>query len=311
MPNSWRFGYGVGREYGTKSLPIEKYNVGNLYAGWCLDWGVRQKPLYLHVNFVQLIWIEKNNYFPSTSEIRTAAINNPGSIWLIGNEPDNIFQGNSRPEEYAMLYHTLYSLIKEFDPNSKIAIGGITQVTPLRLRYLDLVLSNYQNKYGTKIPIDIWNVHIYFNQEKRGNWGCDIPPGFSENQGILYKISDSDNFLEFKKQILTFRKWMASKGERNKQLVISEFGVLMPELYGFNTAKVKTYMISSFDYLLSSRDSSYGCPSDGNLLVQKWAWFSLNVPEQYKMWTRNNLLIPSTGKLTSLGNSFGSYVKNH
>ncbi len=64
---------------------------------------------------------------------------NPGVIWLIGNEPDCIWQDNVRPEEYARIYHDLYAFIKSRDASSQVAAGGIVQPTPLRLEYLNRV----------------------------------------------------------------------------------------------------------------------------------------------------------------------------
>jgi hypothetical protein len=32
---------------------------------------------------------------------------NPGRLWLVGNEPDVIWQGNSTPAEYARAYHDI------------------------------------------------------------------------------------------------------------------------------------------------------------------------------------------------------------
>ena len=82
-----------------------------------------------------------------------------GSTWLIGNEPDGIWQDNVYPGEYARIYHDVHSFIKSRDPTSRIAPGGIVQATPLRLEYLNRVLDAYAARYGGPMPVDFWTLH--------------------------------------------------------------------------------------------------------------------------------------------------------
>ncbi|MEZ4609792.1 MAG: hypothetical protein R2838_06015 [Caldilineaceae bacterium] len=42
-----------------------------------------------------------------------------------------------------------------------MAIGAVSQVTPLRLTYLNRIWESYRNKYGAPMPVDIWTMHAY------------------------------------------------------------------------------------------------------------------------------------------------------
>ncbi|MCS7222331.1 MAG: hypothetical protein N0A15_13745 [Anaerolineae bacterium] len=152
--------------------------------------------------------------------------NNPGLLWLIGNEPDRIYtQDSTHPTVYAQLYHELYHRIKSLDPTARVAIGGMVQPTELRMRWLDMVWSEYQRLYGQIIPVDVWNVHNFVLRELRpglspeeirkcarpgsndlGAWGADIPPGIDANCGLWVEINELDRMDLFQEQIVRFRR---------------------------------------------------------------------------------------------------------
>jgi hypothetical protein len=301
-----RFGVGVDLTEGT----IEDYDVGQLRAGWYLDWGTRLAPPHpAGMEYAQMVRVSGGTYPPDLATVGTIIDNNPGSLWLIGNEPDCIWQDNSLPSEYAAVYHELHSFIKGRDPSAKIAIGGIVQPTPLRLEYLDMVLDAYQSLYGEMMPVDVWNIHNMILREERGSWGCDIPPGIEADHGMLYEIQDNDDIEIFQQQIVAFRQWMKEKGERDKPLIISEYGVLMPEAYGFDYARVKAFMYASFDYLTTATDDSLGYPADDNRLVQRWVWYSLNNDDFEGYPSCQHLFDPETKQITQLGIDYSNYIR--
>jgi len=302
-----RFGVGVNLQEGA----IGNYDVSQLHAGWYLDWGASAGPSRpAGMEYAQMIRVSGGTYSPSLAALGAIVDNNPGSLWLIGNEPDCIWQDNSLPSEYAAVYHELYNFIKGRDPSAQIAIGGIVQPTPLRLEYLDLVLDAYQGLYGEMMPVDVWNIHNMILQEVRGSWGGDIPPGIDADLGRLYTIGDNANVDIFKQHIVAFRQWMEEKGERDKPLIVSEYGVLMPEMYGFDYSVVKNYMYDTFDYLTTATDDSLGYPADGNRLVQRWLWYSLN-DDDFESWpSRHHLFDPETRQITQLGIDYGNYIRS-
>ena len=248
-----RFGVGVALP------PIDQYDAGRLGAGWYVAWRVTPDPLRPNgMEFVQMVRLAGGNYAPDIDTIGAAADANPGSLWIIGNEPDVIWQDNATPTEYAQVYHDLYTFLKGRDPSCRVAIGGISQPTPLRLEYLDMILEAYQKLYDQKMPVDAWNIHAFILREERDSWGIDIPPGISDDTGVLYEIKDHDDLELFQRQIVDFRRWMEERGERHKPLIVSEYGILMPEDYGFPYGTVRDFMYETFDYFLTATDDSLG-----------------------------------------------------
>lgn len=275
-----------------------------LGAGWYLDWAVQYKlagPLPEHWQTVRLF--PGGCVYPSMAAIRWAAFHNRGQVWVIGNEPDVIWQDDVTPEAYAQAYHELHTLIKKTDPRASVAAGSIAQATPLRLAYLDRVLAAYQNLYGEAMPVDWWTVHGYVLREERGSWGVDIPPGFSENQGELYSAEDHGRLDLFIAQIIAFRDWMAANGYREKPLAVTEFGILLGASDGYTPDKAVLYLRQTVSWLATASDEEFGYPGDGNRLVQRWAWFSLADP----YFPTSDLADLEADALTAVGQAYREF----
>jgi len=297
-----RFGFGVA------IAPVDRYAVHQLHAGWYVNWKTDLDPARPGgMEFAQMIRVRGSSYHPNGQDFQKVIQSNPGSLWLVGNEPDVIWQDNATPAEYARVYHEVYSLLKRVDPTCQVAIAGVSQATPLRLQYLDMILEAYKDLYGEMIPVDVWNVHGFILREERGSWGVDIPPGMAVDQGRLFELDDHDDIEIFRQQILAFRRWMKEKGERDKPLIVSEYGILMPEDYGFPFEEVREFMYDTFDYFLTASDDSLGYPADGNRLVQRWAWYSLSDTT----YATGNLFDPDRGLITPLGLAYGGYTSLH
>jgi hypothetical protein len=267
----------------------------------------------------------------SRSAIVSAAQANPGSLWLIGNEMDRYDWGvrhplkpgeylvepggqdEMLPEVYAQAYHEFYHLIKSVDPTAEIAIGGVIQPTPLRLEYLDGVLAAYQSLYGTMIPVDVWNIHNMILNEVScmvyplSCQGAEVPPGSDAPSGRQYSEQDADDIEIFKQHVRDFRQWMKDNGERDKPLIISEYSVLFGAGQGYHVDRVKDYLLATFDYMTSATDSALGYPSDGNRLVQRWVWYSLNDDSFEGSESYHHLFDPDTKQITELGVAYGTY----
>jgi hypothetical protein len=212
------------------------------------------------------------------------------------------------PELYAQAYHDIYHCIKDADPTAQVAIGGVVQPTPLRLEYLDKVWAEYPELYAVTMPVDVWNIHNMILREVIYQYGADIPPGSSAVLGLDITWEDADNIDIFKQQIQDFRQWMKDKGERDKPLIISEYSVLYSEDQGFDYQRVKDYLYATFDYLTTATSTSLGYPGDGNRLVQRWAWYSLNDASFEGAITHHHLFDPGTKQITQLGMDYGGYV---
>ena len=97
---------------------------------------------------------------------------------------------------------------------------------------------------------------------------------------------------------------MAQRGYRDKELIVSEYGILMYEDYGFDYPRVRDFMLGSFDVMLNTTDAELGLPADGNRLVQRWCWYSLADND----YPTGNLADVNSGELTPLGRDFKAYL---
>jgi hypothetical protein len=289
--------------------------------GWYLNWNVnmveRPGPFGLRTDidmalpeeplgmeFTPMVRMRNGRLHPSPAVLRELAARHPGLTWLIGNEPDVKWQDNTPPEIYAIAYHRAYKAIKAGDPTAKVAIGGLSQITPLRLEYLERMWDFYQSLYGEEMPVDIWNMHAFVLREERNAWGVNIPPGFEiEQRGELWDVEDHDNLALIEAQIRTLRRWMVEHGEGDKPLWITEYGILMPEEYGFDAERVSRFMLGSFDLFLNLRDAELGYAADDNRLVQRWNWY----PARDSRYSAGNLF-DDYGHVTPVGEAMFDYL---
>lgn len=271
---------------------------------WYVDWRTQRRYPTQFPEHWQMIRLQRGCFYPSEDAIHWLATHYPGNVWIMGNEPDNIWQDNIFPEEYAQVYHHLYYLIKKIDPTALIAVSGVTQATPLRLAYLDRVLTAYKAIYHEPMPVDWWTVHGFVLREERGNWGADIPAGFpGTKQGKLYEIDDMGDVLLFKEHVLAFRTWMAENGYRDTPLAMTEFGISFFSEYGYTPDVVAQYLWDTFTWLAEARDEHTGYPGDDNRLVQRWAWYSL----YSEYYSASNLTNLESNGLTQIGISFREF----
>ena len=307
-----RFGVGlntgitVSVDGAVRPALVTDYDVGALHIGWYSDWMTsgwtsdRQPLRPGGIEYAQLITVRAAHYPTNTLLLTETIAANPGALWIIGNEPEAKYnQGNRTPDEYAGIYHDMYMLIKGtesepgLDPTAWIAIGGVIEPTPLRLQWLEMVLAEYENRYGQEMPVDVWNTHVQILQEKAGDFGAEIPAGIDATEGELYDYFsletgyyDNANPVIFRRLVTEFRQWMKDKGFQNKPLIISEYGVLLPSTYigygdgygdeDFGDQVLKDFMRETFDFLVNAKDPDLGYPADDNRLVQQWLWYSLN-----------------------------------
>jgi len=305
---TWRghYRWGVGVPSQTYETIARQADLSVLQAGWYVNWMAQAEATPLPgAEFVPIVWLGTDELNPPADELARLAREHPGALWLIGNEPDVRWQDNVTPQDYARLYHRAYLTLKAADPTALVAIGGVGQVSPLRLRYIEAILAAHRQQFGVEMPVDVWNIHAFILREERGSWGLDIPPGFTEDTGELYEVQDNADLALLIHQIITFRRWMAEHGYRNRPLIVSEYGVVMPEEYGFDGARVAAFMEGSFDFFLTATDLDLGYPADGNRLVQAWCWFSLGDT----LYATGNLFDPQTGAITPLGERWVAYIK--
>jgi len=302
--------YGIGAPWN-----IANYPVNRLHIGWYTDWGTALNPSRPGgIEYLQMVRLEQTGLTsysstPHGADLLKIIAAHPGSRWVIGNEPDRrTVQDSIEPQVYARAYHDLYYQIKAADPSARIVAGSIVQPTPLRLQYLDMILDTYRALYGEEMPVDIWNIHAFILNEvscrcdSSNCWGADIPPGINACYGMRIDLEDTDNLDIFKQFIVDFRQWMADRGYQERPLIITEYGELMPEDYGFPPSRVNAYMNATFDYL-STATGPTGLTADKGRLVQAWAWYSL-VDSTFN----GRLFDEQTGARTVYGDNFAAYT---
>ncbi len=349
-----RFGVGLVTQYaGESDFPGEIADYAgaeDLGFGWYADWSLRENPPPLRdIEYAQMLAVEP--WKSTTTDpgylqtVRTVAEQNTGALWIVGNEPDHPTQGNCSPTEYAQVYHRAYHYLKGVDPTAQIAIGGIVMPSPLRLMWLEQCLQAYSTLYGVAMPVEIWNTHMQLLRENwwddsapawdsdgccyTGTWGCGYPVGLDPydaavRAAALSDLTSCDNAdpVLFQQLIWAFREWLVEHGQGDKPLIISEYGVLMPDILLRGGADdVEQFMNVSFTFLLTATDPILGCTADGGRLVQRWLWYSLNgpLPEWVAMgdswgWTGFNGSLydyQHPDRLTRFGTLFQDYTSAH
>lgn len=307
---------------GQVNRSVLSYDISSLNPGWYLSWSsLSNPPRPGGIEFAQMIHVRDSGYSPTGTLLASQIAANPGALWLIGNEPDCVYQDNVLPQKYAQLYHDAYAFIKSNDPTAQVAVGGIVQPTPLRMQYLDIVLNTYVISYGQSLPADAWAIHSFILREAncsvyRDCWGAGIPPGITATVGIStpLDLDNTDNLSIFQQRVVQFRQWMRNRGYRHIPLLITEYGTLLPyydpdSLYydsqgrPFDEERAKVFMYGTFDFMLTAKDTTTGYPSDENRLVQRWIWYSLD-----DAFYGGALFDYSTLQMQKLGAYFGDYT---
>jgi hypothetical protein len=284
----------------------------NLAIAWGLpfgsffNWNISRSPFSVNgVEFWQTVRVTQDGVLPTREQIGEAIASNPGSVWIIGNEPDVVWQDNVTAERYAILYEEMYRFIKTLDSTARVAVGGVAMPTPLRREYLNRALESYRISFGNAMPVDVWTVHAYILREQSGSWGVEIPPGMDVSSGQLYEIADHGNLEIFRQNLIDFRAWMFSNGYGDRPLAVTEFGVLMPPDYGYPDEAKISFMNGAMDFMGSASNGT-GYPADGGRLVQWWFWYSLyDTPDRYPA---GNLIDHERNGLTALGQAWAAYV---
>ena len=243
---------------------------------------------------------------------------NPGHLWFIGNEPENPCRFGTFSGEYAQRYYKLYHFIKGRDPTAQVGIGGIVRPSEIRMLWLDRVLDAYRANYGEPMPVDVWNIHNLLLSECPGECGCPegntceelccsggyVPREFWCRRGLYIPPEQQDRIDLFQQYIWDFRRWMSTREEaHNKPLIVTEMGVFAGVQFDdFSHEKINQFMAQAFDFMMNATDPDIGYTLDGNRLVQRWAWYSLDDANF------NGGLFDQQRNITDFGLNFANYT---
>jgi hypothetical protein len=342
---------------------LEQFDVtSNLAVGWYLDFGTQMPPTSaVKAEFAQMVSVHQGSgarggtdtcgpsypytISPALTDTKLGALvdNNPGALWIVGNEPERVnVQGDICPQQYAEAYYETYHFIKGRDPTAQVAIAGLVEVTPGRLQYLDIVWDTYLEKYGTRMPVDVWTMHVYILSET-DDGDAHVALGTDPGLALSFSINcpdpnticqaEHDDMALFMEQVTMMRGWMKDHGEQNKPLIITEYGILKPyNYYGtcpgittcpiggypgcfcdeysktFHPARVASFLDATFDYLMTATDPQIGYPADEYRLVQQWLWYSLATEGREDLAHASNLIYTDTYTLTVPGWQWRNYA---
>ena len=378
----------VSCRYGVAYLPGFQQSlqwVPTLGAGWYINFGIAGAPVN-SAEFAPVVRLRQNwavdaqgnrlyrlptytfnpplvyQYLDQNNRLQNGLgayiANSPGQLWIIGNEPDvnNDVQDNIFPQVYARAYHDAYQFIKRMDPTARVAVAGLSMMTPGRLQYLTLVWDTYRQTYGTDMPVDVWNMHLYILEERNplntleygdgkialgtdpaiaklssNNTASFCPNPYASDtpsndpRPDVYCISEHDSARIFSEQVIAMRQWMKARGQQNKPLIISEFGLLFPYVLDpggtynrtdefvrpFDPGRVTTYMNRTMDYMENTKDPNLGYPADENRLIQQWLWYSIVTDLEWSGGSSNLIIndyaqypIGSSQALTPMGYNY-------
>lgn len=298
-------------------------NLPSLQTGWYMNFTAQKNPSqpggieYMQtIRFHPISQSPGYDYQPQGTQLEDIIQNNPGTKWLISNEPDSPYQDNLIPDVYAKAYNELYYFIKSRDPAAQVIVGSIVQATPVRLLYLDMILTSYHDQFQTALPTDGWSIHNYILNEvscdyNSNCWGAVIPPGINWGYGEVWGLKDTDRVDIFVDRITRFRQWLADRGYGGQPVYLTEYGVLMPEDFldedgnNFPPSRVNSFMAGTFDYMLTTTDTQLGDPNDGYKLVQQWSWYSTTDD------TYNGILFDKPAYTpTEMGSFYAGYTDN-
>jgi hypothetical protein len=306
----------------TSPRGSQGYDIASIGVGSYLDWGVTSNPsLPEGVEYIRVLRLRDDLYPQTLINLPAWVEANLGSVWIIGNEPDTTYSNQDAllPEVYADRYYELAVIIHHLDPSARIGFGSVVQPTPIRMRYLTRAWNHLVTDAGSYFAasklIDFWTIHSFILNEKKYSWGTGIPPGFENDHADAIEITDfSDTYSIdiFEQRVIAFRTWMANVGQREKPLWITEYGSLFPpedppggpDYVNVSNEDTRNFMLATFGFMLSASDDQTGLPADGDQLVQRWYWFSLN---EYPYYFGGTLFDPRDGSTTIVGEAFIDY----
>jgi len=270
---------------------ITEYDYPELGIGWYHNWGISNSgPAGL--TFFATAGTAARTVAQQSGAIESNLASHPerypdGMVWLIGNEVG--WDDGFSPTEYAQFYHDWYTYLKGLNSTFQVGTGAILPLVGVYwgeggrlngIEWFTEVRSHYQTLYGGEVPVDWYNMHVYLENDYYGT-------------------------------IQQFRQAIASQWNgRAKPLVITEIGSLQLG----NETQIPTFMTEVFDYMNSATSQQYGCTTDGNRLVQRWAWFALtgwSADKGNHRWDFTALFNYDTKGMLPVGETYADYTATH
>lgn len=147
-------------------------------SGSWYSYGAGAPSTYGPPGKVHLLRVGPNTLSTSADEsLRDVARAQPGSYWIVGNEPNVPGQdwvtGDLYPtagRNHAIAYKRYRDVILGVDPTAKFVVGNMLNHATTCTgcsgiargdTYLEALRAAYQSLYGTELPVDVWGLHLY------------------------------------------------------------------------------------------------------------------------------------------------------
>ena len=178
--------------------PRDYEQFSQLDVGWFHNWSLRPFGLtpidgldfYPTLATWGELWGNETEATIRDHVTRCPACYPAGTIWIVSNELEYDYfdtingepiPGGSRPitpDEYAQKYKKYYDIIKGINPTYLVAVGA-TYDDPSwpdedRCQVLPRAMQAYENRYGAKMPIDVYTMHAYMDQVSAPNYQVEI-----------------------------------------------------------------------------------------------------------------------------------------
>jgi hypothetical protein len=323
-----RFGINVSawayiKTFGINNESVSRYDLASLGVGYYLDWGKnRRKNVPETIKYTHVLRTSDASFQSNMDVLPSYVKTYPGDIWIIGNEPDQPHEDANTAETYAERFYAFSTLIHNIDPTAIVSFGTLTSITQARIRYLNYAWDHLVALAGSPAAaaalIDVFSPHMYILTEEI-LYGVLIPPSinstvYNEYLSLAEQTTAADiySFDKFKQRLTWMREWMKSRGLERKPLWVTEYGNLlppynMPGLTNLTSPYSVTidFMLKTFDWMYSQKDTNIGNPNDSYRLTQKWFWFSLN---DMVFHFGGTLIDPLTMQDTPVGTAFRNYT---
>lgn len=300
-----RFGVGYQGRYcdGCSYELIDNFDYQDLGIGWYFDWshgrGLDEPRTRPGLEYMALVGAyTKADYREWCQELTDFVTPRleyypDGLRWTIGNEIN--FDDGRTWQEYAEQFVGWRDCLKAINPTFEIGTGALVQLNMgtngntgqfICVDYNDPdSAENYFKNYINKIRTDYGAEKLPDFIVMHGYTPCD-PFDPQPTTGSSPNWTDINLFKE---SVSEHRKVMKELGLEDKDLIMKEFGPLNPAFYdpegqlitdpALVSTAVQNYLSRAVDYLATTTNSTYGDPADENRLVQRWAWYVMNDPE--------------------------------
>ena len=116
-------------------------DLSNLGVDGYIDWGQggRNNLIADNIEYYRVVQVSDAQYDANYQGLQAKVLAYPGSVWIIGNEPDAgvLVQDHISAQSYADRFYHMATLIRSTDATAKIAFGVILMPTPVRMEYLN------------------------------------------------------------------------------------------------------------------------------------------------------------------------------